>query len=234
MRKLYHVGRAKINEMSERFARRSQDTSTYDAILVSYGGSGTTFILKYLSSFMNVNSWDSHNDGIKHANSPNHPIFSNLHIKKCVYVYSDPMKAALSLFRREFQSHMSVKLQDGNYSSVQDYNKHTKGHLPTFSLNDMILSGEDYLGINSHWKNWTLVKPDFPILFTRFESFYENLDSFFDFLEIDDRRRSTFPPKKERKSSVQQHSIDVQDALRTIYGETLADMEAREPTFVRT
>ena len=234
MRKIYHRIKSKYAETAERRSRKRSFINTYDAILVSYGGSGTTFILKYLAKYYDVNSWDSHNDGIKHANSPNHPIFDGLDIRKAVYIYSDPIQAVLSLFRRDFQSHMSKKLLDSTYADVTQYNRRTKLSGPSFTLDNMLDDGTDYFGINAHWAHWTNKPVQFPTLFIRFENFYQNIEDFFDFLDLDQNQRDAFPPRRERKSSISQHDVAVRRALEEIYGETLADMNTRSPTFIRS
>ncbi|QWC56615.1 hypothetical protein F7D01_05465 [Erythrobacter sp. 3-20A1M] len=225
--------RSKYRELNERFRYGLTSRDAYDAIMVSYGGSGTTFILQYLSQYLAVNSWDSHNDGIKHANRPDHPIFEPLQIGKCVYVYSDPIQAVLSLFRREFQSHMSLKLTDEGYSSVREYNRRTKGQGESFTLEEMLDAGEDRFGIIRHWRNWNDIPVRFPTLFVRFEHLYENLPAFFDFLELTEEQRAAFPPQRKRLSSVSQVDDATRDALRAIYGEVYDEMERLPPVYRR-
>ncbi|MDG6079098.1 hypothetical protein E3U23_07825 [Erythrobacter litoralis] len=233
MRKVVHAARAKYNELAERRYRSANRSDAYDTILVSYGGSGTTFILKYLSDFMRVNSWDSHNDGIKHANSPQHPVFEPLSISRCVYIYSDPAKAALSLFRRDFQSHMSAKLTAEDYRNANEYNRAIREASRNFTLEDMLAAGEDRFGLNRHWSNWTTQPANFPTLFVSFDHLYENIDRFFDFLDLSDEQRRAFPPQRERLSSVSRMDPSIQEGLDRIYGDMARDMAQRPTMFER-
>lgn len=155
MRKFVHRMRAKYNELSERSYRRKNPSDRYDTILVSYGGSGTTFILKFLAGTRRVNSWDSHNDGIKHANSPQHPVLGPLSVGKCVYICSDPAQAALSLFRCDFQSHMAAKLTASEYRDAAQYNAVVPQAQTDFTLEQMLAEGKDRFGLIAHWENWT-------------------------------------------------------------------------------
>lgn len=233
MRKTVHRLRAKYNELVERSYRRRNPTNHYDTILVSYGGSGTTFILKFLAAIRHVNSWDSHNDGIKHANSPQHPVFADLTISKCVYIYSDPAQAAVSLFRRNFQSHMAAKLTAADYRNAAEYNEAVRRNRQDFTLEQMLSEGKDRFGLIDHWNNWTNLPVAFPTLFVRFEKLYDNLPAFFDFLELTDAQRSAFPPRRERLSSVSQFDPAIQRHLDAIYGNTVRDMNSRPALFER-
>lgn len=225
--------RSKYFELEERFKRSINKSDRYDLILVSYGGSGTTFILRYLQQFMRVNSWDSHNDGIKHANAPNHPIFAPLTVGKCLYIYSDPIQASLSLFRRGFQTHMIPKLTDSHYRNTTEYNQRVRLRQSDMSFGDFIDQGKDAFGMNAHWRNWNERPAGFPILFVRFEKLYDNLPEIFDFLGLPEQQRAAFPPRRERGSSVDRTDEAVRRKLEAIYGETLADMDARPPVFHR-
>ena len=233
MRRIVHTARAKYNELAERRYRRANQSDVYDTVLVSYGGSGTTFILKFLSAFMRVNSWDSHNDGIKHANSPQHPVFTSLSVGKCVYIYSDPAKAALSLFRRGFQSHMSAKLTAANYRNAEEYNRVVRENSESFTLEEMLAANEDRFGFARHWKNWTTLPTDFPTLFVSFDHLYNNIETFFEFLELSEKQRREFPPQRERLSSVARMDPSIQEALDQIYGDTARDMAERPTMFQR-
>ena len=51
--------RRKSNE--SRYSKRTQ----FDAVIVSYGGVGTTFFVEFLDDRLSVNSLNSYDDGIK-------------------------------------------------------------------------------------------------------------------------------------------------------------------------
>ena len=134
------AGYHRLRTLSEEYREKARAGLTrgdhYDAVVASFGGNGTSFLLKFLRDYLRVNSWDSANDGIKHANAPNHPVFDGLKVDRGIYVYGNPVIAVASLFRRDFQSHMLAKLTSAAHTDGKDYRRYVKTHQRALEAGD--------------------------------------------------------------------------------------------------
>ena len=229
----YHRLRTLSEEYREKARAGLTRSDHYDAVVASFGGNGTSFLLKFLRDYLRVNSWDSANDGIKHANAPNHPVFDGLKVDRGIYVYGDPVIAVASLFRRDFQSHMLAKLTSAAHTDGKDYRRYVKTHQRALTLDEAFAGDADVLGIRAHWENWTRQPVRFPVMFVRFDDFYDHAAEVFDFLGLPPAALDALPPHRARKSSLSHMPAPTIERLQALYGDVIRDMAARPAIFVR-
>lgn len=189
------------------------DFKKIDTLAVCSGGVGTTFVLDFLQAFRQVN--DSKDlDGLKHL--PFQPLSLNQQLK-VLYIYGDPVEAAVSLFLRGYHSTQSVKLSPWVRRAVWHQTS-----LKTYAQN-----GHDGLGLERHFRQWYSNPLGYQTLFVDYHQIWENLDAVFNFLDIPKDATSSFTEKKERESSLSAIDIEVLSKLESMYGglrKTLADI----------
>lgn len=205
----------------------------FDAVVVSYGGVGTTFFVEFLRDRLRVNSHNSFDDGIKHANSPNHPVFKGKRVRRAIYVYGNPIQAVMSHFRRDYHKYMIPKLTSDSHTGSADYTELVRASPVDITFDQFLEEGKDQFGLAEHWRRWTREPLAFDTLFVRFEVFFENLEAIFDFLELPRSDLAHFPAKKERKTALLQLDPAKRAAMDTIYGDLVRDMDARPGLFIR-
>lgn len=233
IRQIFHHARSRGRALAENIRASRQDTSNLDLVVVSYGGGGTTSIADYLGKRFRTNSWDSNNDGIKHACSSNHPVFEDKTIGRALYIYSNPVQAIISLFRRDFQNHMIPKLTSANHRNALEYRNYVKDNGVTITLEEYARNGIDQLGIKAHFQNWLNEPTHFPVALVRFETLYDNLNEFFDVMEFDTETRAAFPPKRARATSLSAMDQVELAALEDIYRDMIAHMDQLPPILLR-
>ena len=194
-----------------------------DVVVASFGGVGTTFLCDFLSQYRKTN--DSHDaDGIKHSPLP--PITRNSSTR-FVYVFGDPVDAAVSLFRRGFHAEQSRKLQRYAVNPVA---------LPReMSVDDYAQAGVDRFLFERHFMNWYSTWLRVPTLFLRYEAVFDNKQAILDFLNLPAEAMNAFPQKRERSTSSIQLSAETSGGLESMYGglrkilADVADAEVRQP-----
>jgi hypothetical protein len=205
----------------------------YDVVVVSFGGSGTTFLLKYLATHLKVNSSDSSADGIKHASSPHHPIFRRYRVGRVVYVFDDPRLAAISLFRRDYASHMIPKL-NAWHASPKSYKQYIDAHRSSVTFDEFLERQEDLFGFEKHFRRW--LGDDavpFPVMGVRFSSLHDNLRPLLDFLHLPAALAETFPPRRERAASLEFLSGTQRERIEALYGELAREIREMPPVVYR-
>jgi hypothetical protein len=177
-----------------------------EVLVVSFGGVGTTSLIKYISKYKKTNDCDDY-DGYKHLSIP--PVSFNKNIK-VLYVYGDPILACNSLFRRGFHRAQSIKLQK--------YSSNKKGRINTKeTIEDYANKGIDKLFFEQHFNNWFCNYSLNPSMFIRFDDMWENVDKIVEFLELPIDAVKCFPEKKERNSSYSALDITLLKDLEKMY-----------------
>lgn len=193
-----------------------------DLVVNSYGGTGTTFFMEFLSQFKTINHlYDTGN--LKHTAYP--PV-SIKRSQKFVYLFGNPVHATISLFQRNYHHLQSIKIQQASntYSPIPE----------TMTLEEYAAEGVDRFGFRSHFHNWYYTDSFNPTLFVRYETLFENLPEIFDFLELPQSALSIFPDKKTRHSITSEISVKTLRELENMYGEfqnelnNIPDIEIRE------
>ena len=181
--------------------------NTIDVVVVSYGGVGTTLLMKHLARFRKLNDPDD-NDGWKHLTVP--PITRRREVR-FIYVFGDPVDAAVSLFRRDYQYWQSMKLQR--------FHPHPPGPIvPSMSLIDYARMGVDRFQFERHFDNWSARYLVRPTLFLRYEKMWEHLDQVAEFLALPSDAFADFPPQRPRKANAQMVDHTTRAQLDAMYG----------------
>ena len=191
--------------------------TTLDCIVVTCGGAGSTFLLEFLSQLRRTNDPISHLDGLKHIHSPQHPILDLYDVKRAVYLFDDPQRAVLSIFRRGFQ-HVIPKV-NANHRSVAEYLDYVARHTPELDLDQFLHGCADLFNVERHFRNWTELPAPFPRLMLKYEHLYSQLPRLFSFLDLSPDLLSRFPAKKSRESNLEGESEERRRSLETMYGE---------------
>lgn len=181
-------------------------TEPIDVLVVSSGGVGTTFLMKAISKYLRVNDPDN-KDGLKHLPIP--PIPQGA-APRVIYVYGDPVMACLSLFRRQYH-HTQSKITQHFYRPA---------HIVAFE--DTL---EDYLGqpkegffFQRHFENWRDTPTAYPVLFVRYGNIHDELSRIADYLELGEEFITSFPPRRERQSSLAELTPALRQGLKNRYG----------------
>jgi hypothetical protein len=227
--------RRKTRKIARKITTRLEDkeliAKRYDAIVVSYGGAGTTMLLEFLAPHMRVNSHNSFVDGIKHINSPDHPVLRHKKIKRAIYLVTDPREATLSLFRRNYALRMMAKLH-AQHGNADDYRRFIDNYRPDVeSLDDFLQLGEDLFGFKKHWRQWHENAAPFPVLFIRYDALHDSLEEILQFLGLPGNLKNSFPAKKPRTTCLSELIFEDRQRLDRIYG-NLAIEIAESPNLV--
>lgn len=199
-------------------AKTARRNKQVDLLVVSPGGAGTTFVLEFFGQHMRTNYAKSEWDGLKHINRPDHPILRDCRVKRCLYLYAEPVQTVLSLFRRDFQTAMAYKTT-AQFGSVWDYRRGIKRALSgaPLAFEDYLRSGVDAFGLEAHFSAWTRPEnPPFPILCQKYETLFDHLDELLEFSGIPAEHFADFPAKKERNSTPQALPADQRAVLERI------------------
>ena len=178
-----------------------------EIVISSFGGGGTSFLLDFVSKYKITNS-PKDRDGFKHLPIP--PISFNRNIK-CVFVYSDPILATISLFRRKYHAIQATKLQRWQRIAYGDCITNNT------TLEEYAIAGKDSFCFAQQFNNWHSRYLIHPTLFVKYESLFDNLEQLFHFIGIDKQEIINFPAKIDRKSNIQTISSKTYEQLKTIY-----------------
>ena len=182
-----------------------------DVLVVSFGGVGTTFLMRFLQKYLTVNDPDDR-DGLKHL--PVVPQTLNPRTK-IIYIYGNPVHAARSLFRREY--HYAQAKKNGNPSLLP---------LET-TLVDYAKNGSDELYLTPQFNEWHdhFQHPN-PILYIKYETIHDHIPELLTFLEFPGYLRIDFPKKRQRSSQTNDHSEPTDTQLENIYAQLSQTMDA--------
>lgn len=198
-----------------------------ECIVVTPGGAGSTFVLRCLSNFLRTNDPNSQRDGIKHIHTPQHPILDLYDVKRAVYLFDDPQRAVLSIFRRGYQ-HVIPKV-NANHRSAAEYLDYVRAHTPELDLDEFLRRGVDLFRCERHFRNWTELPAPFPRLFLKYGHLYEQLPRLFAFLGLPAKLLARFPAQQPRESRLEAESAGRRRGLEAMYGDlsrTMASLPA--------
>lgn len=176
-----------------------------EVLVVSSGGVGTTFLMKHLSKYVNINDFNNI-DGFKHIPIPVFSLNKNL---KVIYVFGDPVMACISLFRRRY--HYAHTYQMNKYLSKIKV-------LPIeSSIEEYVQNKMDGFYMLDHFSNWSSKLNTHRTLFVRYESLYEHVRDIQRFLNLDDDFVDAFPDKRKRLSNTDGIDVQLVSGLKKIY-----------------
>jgi len=179
---------------------------SYEALVLSYGGVGTTFLLEHLQRYKKVNC-PYNTDGYKHL--PTQPLCLNRQIK-IVYVFGNTTEAVTSLFSRNFQRAQSRNLCPNPFYSAL---------VPkTDDLASYAERGKDYLHIKSNITHWTTNRLGYAQFFVHYDHIWDCLVELHKFLDIPQTEIEHFPKRKKRSNKpAALLSAKVKDNLFNMY-----------------
>lgn len=184
-----------------------------ELVVSSFGGVGTSFLIRFLSRYKRVNPAND-KGSLKHHYVPPtsaHPS------QKFIYVFGNPVHATISLFRRNFHRLQSIKIQKAS---------NLNSPIPLeMTLEEYASQGVDRFGFRDHFFNWYKADCMNPILFVRYETLHDNLQQIFDYAGIPKSAYGKFPEKIERKSLQTDISEQTIEQLNQIYEDFLNDLE---------
>ena len=180
-----------------------------DAVIASFGGVGTTFLLSFAAQYMKLNH-PHDGDGLKHSPLPPININPNL---KFVYIYGNPQLAAISLFRRNIHHYQSIKLQKWGKKKISPIPE-------DMTLQEYAAQGVDGFLFRNHFHNWyDRYLPACPTMFIRYETIYDNLATLLNFLDLPKKCIDKFPKRIKRNSDFAEISIETRKQLDDMYGD---------------
>jgi len=195
----------------------------------SYGGTGTTLLIDHLREFkvpLIFDGTEATSEGkiFKHVLIPvpndclgkKHENGKPMKITKAIYLYANPVDAIKTFYRkRQYQIDNGI-IQNGSSGSwvtLHCFNimgDHEK-LLPQWNIGEYASEHVDHLFLESHFCQWANVeklrlsespdfqKVDYPIMFLKYESMWDNLEQLREFLNLPEKFVSSFPQKRERQ-----------------------------------
>lgn len=184
-----------------------------DIIVSSYGGTGSTFFMEFLSRFKMIN----HKYDVENLKHTPYPPFSIVPSQKFIYLFGNPVHATISLFRRKFHHLQSIKVQEGSQ---------TNSPIPKeMTLEEYASEGIDKFGFADHFHNWYQAECMNQILFVRYETLFENLSPILDFAQLPKSAIDVFPQKRKRESLEMNIPKQTYRQLQNMYGDFLNELE---------
>lgn len=185
-----------------------------DALVVSFGGVGTSFLITELSKYIVVND-ATNSDGYKHLPLP--PLTNGMPAPKILYITGDPIIATLSLFRRGYQIIQSSKLQKYYFK---------KRIIPRgLTIEDYSMQQVDRLFLKRHFENWHSKYRYYETLVVKYEAIYSSLSDIKNFLDLPDAFIDEFPTEQKRASSIHHVSANCLEGLDKMYGDLKKEID---------
>lgn len=192
-----------------------------EVLVCSYGGTGTTMLIEFLSRYFCCNSADDE-DGLKHTDRV--PVSRNPNLR-IVYIYCDPVDAVYSLFRRGFFALHSRKLLRG-HPEISRLSESS-------SLEAYAREQVDRFQFEAHFSRWRSAPQYFPVFFMRFERLWDNLPELFEFLGIPATEMGKFPQQRRRLVKTMNPGADVEAGIEKLYGGFQARVAALSDSLIQ-
>lgn len=174
-----------------------------DVLVVGAGGNGQTYFMQFLNKNKIITNKCGDEDRLKHASCPSK--IKNKNIKKCIFIYNEPMQSIMSHYRRGWAAIQMRKLGNPQKLSNPPINK-----LYTLTIDE----NEDVFGIKHQFDNWINADVNYPILFLNFTDILESKDILNKF--IGKNLNYSLFEKRSRNSSIKN---DVNPLIIKIYAD---------------
>lgn len=148
---------------------------TIDTLIVGSGGNGQTYFMIFLLKFgIKINSYRDA-DNLKHIS---HSSKSPKNIKRCIFLYNDPLYSILSLYRRKW-FFMQIKKLGNPYKLQQNQVNTLEKYFKLVETRNY-----DLFGIEYQFNNWynNVQNIQFPVLFIDFNEILLHKEKINDFL----------------------------------------------------
>lgn len=175
--------------------------------VTSFGGAGTTMLYSFLES-TNADLPDASHDWIpwKHMTEP--PADRDVPDGfRAIYLFSNPMNAVLSVFRRGYQHWHAERMVNGGPAWNDEW-----------ELEDMLELDYDPFRMDDHFQAWAEADRSYPILLVRFDALWDHLPELLAFAGVRSTYHAAFPEHRPRNSDWTQAEPEIRDWLDTIYG----------------
>jgi hypothetical protein len=179
--------------------------NTINVYVNSFGGVGTSALIRWLTIQKIVTNCNKDSDGIKHLNTPNSLKLKDLIINKAIYIYDDPIDATISLFNRKFHISQVAKLTNEKNSIPLEW-----------TLEDYVTNNKDLFEFQAHYDNWINTEKPFPCLFIKGQSIYKHRYTILKFLDLP--VSTEFMPGCHRSSNWINEKAIIKRGLYDIYG----------------
>ena len=162
-------------------------------------------------------------DLLKHSAGP--PLTLNPDLK-FIYIFGDPVKSVISLFRRDLHHPHSKKMELLNPG---------ESHLipEKATLMDYAKRGTDHFGFQKHFTNWQRSEIQNDILFIRLETMHRNMDRILDYLDLDQTCSDQFPKKIRRNSDPSALPSEIKEGLQHIYTDFRNQLDSVPDIFLK-
>lgn len=168
--------------------------------VVSHGGVKTTMLMEFLARHGEVNDPYADHGNLKHVARPPRRLAPR---GMFIYVYGDPVRAVLSLYRRQYAQAQSRKLG------------YVGPRLPA-TVDGYAARGVDALRITRHLRIWLQAQLTVPIAYVDSERLWADVPSLLSALGVD-AAPAGFPLEKPRGSDVSTLEPRTRDRLESIY-----------------
>jgi hypothetical protein len=161
-----------------------------EVLVVSTGGVGTSVLSESLGRYRRTNDFRDL-DGLKHLPVP--PLGGNREAR-VIYVLGDPVASVVSLFRRQYHSGQSYKLQ---------YCRLFRRTLPmSATLEEYVHAGRDRFYFEEHYRAWCETFRTRPTLVVKYDSLWQHLSAIQEFAQVPEDFVRSFPAFRPRESQV--------------------------------
>jgi len=182
--------------------------------VTTFGGTGTTMLYSFLDRYDVQTPQEDESWPYKHLPFPP----SDDQVKdgfRALYMFTNPMNAVLSVFRRGFQ-HYHAR------NTTMDESMLDK----EWTLPDFLAEEEDPFQLHQHFRNWTQAQRSYPIMLLKFGALWDHLPEVFAFLGLPSSAQDEFPEQRERSSDWTDESKDIQAGLESFYGDLRDEIDA--------
>ena len=183
--------------------------------IYSYGGSGTRTFYEFVKQYKKVNGQSNvHWDLVESLKST----------ERVVYLYSNPVSAVKSFYRKDNEDKKFIKEHCRNLRVNAQ---------PPPTLSEYARGGKDDFKLYDHFRLFVKENNSYDILLVRFENVWENLDVILQYMGLNKKLRSQFPPKKVRKGDLIELSDDDLNKLEAIYHKMNVELDKYPNVFLK-
>ena len=211
----------------------------------SYGGCANTLLIEQLKIHnaklvFDGTDFSSKCKKFKHIKIPppallneNHLDGVQVNITGAIYLFSDPIEAIITFYRRR-QEGVDSRGPIQNWVTGHCFNigGSWEALSPEWDITDYARQREDLLCLTEHFFNWQNAKVGYPILFVKYDELWESLDIIANFSNIEATPfTKQFPEKRQRQFCESNIPEEAQTFLTETYSELIAAVSDAEPTW---
>lgn len=193
----------KLNSKNRQKNRRNKNIYKIYYKFFSYGGSAVSYLINKCIEYHINNDKISCMGNVKFKHRRNPPEFNNK--DKIIYVFSNPMNAALSFFNRKKLRLRFPINHSKNLGGISFKRK--------LSLEKYLNIGVDNFKLEDHWNRWVNHDYNCPYMLLRYETMHKYDDQISEFLNIP----KGYLEYKNRKSDWTNEPENIKNLLYKMY-----------------